>query len=136
MRAATIFLLVLAGEAEDGKKEMKPDIVIGDLDGFYSFKSKAASGTVQTGVAVVKKINDAYVVSWNTTGNVIVGIGSRQGDWLSVGWAMEGEKGIVRGVSVYKVGPGPKLEGKYTTAPGNGRFLEDVLTFIKPLGDE
>jgi hypothetical protein len=110
---------------------------VGDLTGYYTCKGQETGGKTYSGVAVITKRNDVYVVQWTVGGGSnFLGVGVRQGDTLSTSWALAGDKGLVRGVNVYKVEPGPRLVGRWATLPGNGYLQTETLTFLKELEEE
>lgn len=110
---------------------------IGEISGYYVCKGKETSGKTYSGIAVISKQNDVYVVQWVVgAGSTFVGIGIRQGDTLSASWAIPGDKGVVRGVNMYKIEPGPRLVGRWASMPGPGRLQDEILTFLRPLEPE
>ncbi len=108
---------------------------VGDISGYYSCKGRDVNGKSYKGLAMIIKKNDIYVVQWTIgIGSSFVGIGIRNGDTLAISWAMNrDDKGIVRGVNLYKIYPGPRLAGYWATLPGPGVRQEETLTFIKSL---
>ncbi len=106
-----------------------------DIAGYYVCEGDDG-GKRYRGMAQIERKGDIYLVSW-MMGNPMAGIGVRVGDNLSVAWAVAGEKGIVRGVNVYRIGA-KTLEGRWATLPGNGRVSSETLTFMKelPASDE
>ena len=121
--------------------EKNPKIVIksdiGDIAGYYICKGKEASGKPYSGMAVISKRNEVYTVTWIVGGNsTFTGIGVRQGDVLAISWAMALEKGIIKGVNLYKIESGPRLVGLWATLPGNGIVQRETLVFLKKLESE
>lgn len=112
-----------------------PDLA--DISGFYACKGREASGGIYTGVAVVTKRGDVYVVQWTLSGgSSYTGVGMRQGDKLVAGWAMPKEDKIFRGVNSYTIqstASGPVLNGRWAAIPGNGQQHAETLTFLKKL---
>ncbi len=49
---------------------------------------------------------------------------------------MAGDKGLVRGVNLYRIEPGPRLVGRWATLPGPGYMQNESLTFLKDLEEE
>ena len=45
-------------------------------------------------------------------------------------------RGVVRGVNLYKIEPGPRLIGRWASMPGPGRLQDEILTYLKPLDPE
>src|SRR3979411_1786293 len=72
---------------------------VGDISGYYSCKGVEAGGKAYSGIAVIAKKNDVYLVQWMVgAGSTFSGVGIRQGDMLSASWALPAERGIIRGV--------------------------------------
>lgn len=114
--------------------KLTADEHIGELSGYYVCKGRETSGKNYSGIAVISKQNDVYLVQWVVgAGSTFVGIGIRQGDTLAASWAIPGDKGVVRGVNLYKIEPGPRLVGRWASMPGPGRLQDEILTFLKPL---
>lgn len=110
---------------------------LGDISGYYSCNGKEGVGKNYTGVAFITKKNDAYIVQWMIgTGAAFFGVGIRDGDTLAVSWAIPGDKGVVRGVNLYRIETGPRLVGRWTAFPGDGQLRTETLTFLKRLGEE
>src|SRR6266567_7933804 len=107
---------------------------VGDISGYYSCKGVEAGGKSYTGVAVIAKKNDVYLVQWMVGGgSTFSGVGIRQGDTLSASWALPAERGIIRGVNVYRIDTGPRLVGRWASVPGPGVVQTETLTFLKKL---
>lgn len=125
-------------EILQAKAEVKPmAATVGDLSGYYTCKGVEAGGKTYSGVAVIAKKNDVYVIQWMIgAGSTFTGIGVRQGENFSAGWAITSERGLVRGVNQYRVEPGPRLVGRWATLPGPGYVQNETLTFLKGLDDE
>jgi len=110
---------------------------VGDITGYYACNGKEGVGKTYSGVAVITKKNEVYLVQWVVGGGAaFFGIGIRQGDTLACSWAIPGEKGVVRGVNLYRIESGPRLVGRWTAFPGDGAIRSETLTFIRPLGEE
>jgi hypothetical protein len=110
---------------------------IGEISGYYTCKGRETSGKNYSGICVITKQNDVYLVQWVVgAGSTFVGIGIRQGDTLAASWAIPGDKGVVRGVNLYKIEPGPRLVGRWASMPGPGRLQDEILTYLKPLDPE
>ena len=60
----------------------------------------------------------------------------RQGNTLSVGWALPTDKGVVMGVNVYKVVPGKALQGRWAAIPGNGQLQNETMAFLKAMDED
>src|SRR3984957_17489327 len=111
------------------KREAEPEV--GDLSGYYTCKGEEASGKKYSGIAVITKKNDVYVVQWMVGGgSTFTGIGVRQGGTFAASWALTTDKGVVRGVNLYKIETGPRLTGRWATLPGPGVTQTETLTFL------
>ena len=107
------------------------------IDGYYTCKGKEAGGKAYTGICVITKKNDVYVVSWMIgAGSSFTGIGIRQGNNLAVSWSITGDRGVVRGVNLYQIQSGGRLSGRWATLPGPGVMQSETLTFLKKLDEE
>jgi hypothetical protein len=107
---------------------------VGDISGYYSCKGVEAGGKPYSGVAVIIKKNDIYIVQWMVGGgSTFSGIGIRQGDTLAASWALPSDRGIIRGINMYKIESGPRLVGRWASAPGPGVVQNENLTFLKKL---
>ena len=107
----------------------------GDINGYYICKGAEVGGKTYAGVTVITRKNDVYVVQWVIgSGSNFTGIGIRQGNTLAVSWAIPGERGVVRGVNVYRIevtSTGPRLVGRWASMPGPGALQSETLTFLK-----
>jgi hypothetical protein len=117
--------LVAAGEA-------------GDISGYYVCKGKEADGKAYSGVTVISRKKDLYLVQWMVgAGSSFSGVGIRQGDTLAASWTMTADRGgVIRGVNLYRIEPGPRLVGHWATVPGPGVLQIETLTFLKRLDAE
>ncbi len=106
-----------------------------DISGYYVCQGLEAGGKKYSGVTVINKKNEVYLVQWVIgSGSTFTGIGIRQGNTLAVSWALPGDKGgLVRGVNLYKIDSGPRLSGRWATIPGPGQMQSETLTFLKAL---
>lgn len=108
-----------------------------DLSGCYTCSgmtpaSSKGPGAKYTGVVMIQRIKDMYVVSWNTGGEMnSIGVGMRKGDTLSVGWKLKDTVGI----TVYKIN-GKILEGHYMSIPGSAHKSPERLKRVSRLEDE
>src|SRR5437870_2506795 len=100
------------------------DPEVGDISGYYTCKGMEVGGKSYSGVAVISRKGDVYVVQWVVgSGSTFTGIGIRQGNTFAASWAIPGERGVVRGVNVYRVetaSGGPRLSGRWASLPGPG----------------
>jgi len=96
-----------------------------DITGKYKAESTSLGGQVLESVAVIERRGDAYLVTFTKDDKLIyAAMGIRQGDNLSLSWGNRGQIGV----SVYKIEPGPRLTGHYTTVGGAGMLMKEVLT--------
>jgi hypothetical protein len=110
---------------------------VGDISGYYSCKGVEAGGKAYSGVAVIVKKNDVYLVQWMVGGgSTFSGVAIRQGDTLAASWALPAERGIVRGINLYRIETGPRLVGRWASAPGPGVVQSETLTYLKKLEPE
>lgn len=111
-----------------------------DIQGYFICKGQEVGGKSYTGVAVITRKNDVYVVQWVIgSGSTFTGIGIRQGNTLATSWAIPGERGIVRGVNIYRIdvtSTGPRLVGRWASLPGPGALQSETLTFLKNSDEE
>ena len=86
------------------------EVEVGDLSGYYTCRGEETSGKKYSGVAVITKKNDVYLVQWMVgSGSTFTGVAVRQGSTFAASWAMTTEKGIVRGVNLYRIETGPRV---------------------------
>ena len=110
---------------------------VAEITGYYTCKGQEAGGKTYSGVAVITKKGDVYLVQWMIgTGSTFSGLGIRQGNTLAVSWAIPNERGLIRGVNLYRIEPGPRLNGRWATVPGPGVLQSETLTFLKSIEDE
>src|SRR5258708_14511673 len=77
---------------------------VGDISGYYSCKGVEAGGKAYSGVAIVAKKNDVYLVQWMVGGaSTFSGVGIRQADTLSPSWALPPPRRIIRGLTSYPI---------------------------------
>lgn len=109
-----------------------PKEEIGDISGYYDCKGEQFDGKKYTGVVIIYKKNDVYVVSWVIAGNPsFTGIGIRRNNYLAVSWALQGEKKFIQGINFYRIEPGPRLVGRWASLPGIGELQKETLIFLK-----
>jgi hypothetical protein len=118
----------------------QPEAEMTDLSGYYTCKGQEAGGKNYSGVVVLTKKADVYLISWVVGGGSnFSGIAIRQGPNLAASWSIPGERGIVRGVNLYRVestSNGPRLVGRWASVPGPGVQQQETLTFLKKLDAE
>jgi hypothetical protein len=141
----TLVLFAAAGLAPDridtarlsGRADRPGDQEVVDIAGYYTCRGREANGKPYTGIAVITKAKEIYVVQWTIgVGSTFVGVGIRQGNTLAVSWAQGADKGVVRGINLYRIEKGPMLNGRWATLPGDGTLKTETLTFLKRLGEE
>jgi hypothetical protein len=121
--------------AKVAKTGLEPEVA--DISGYYNCRGQESSGKTYSGVAVISKKNDIYVIQWMIgSGSTFTGIGIRQGNTFSASWALPAERGLVRGVNTYKIEPGPRLVGRWATLPGSGALQSETLTFLKSIEED
>jgi hypothetical protein len=120
------------------KVEKTPLDEMSDISGYYTCKGKEVSGKSYSGITIITRKNDVYLVQWMLSGgSTFTGVGIRQGNTLSASWAMVADKGaLIRGVNMYRIDPGPRLSGRWATIPGPGVVQTETLTFLKNLDEE
>ncbi|HYV36978.1 MAG TPA: hypothetical protein VE988_14825 [Gemmataceae bacterium] len=106
-----------------------------DLSGYYTCEGQEGPDKRYKGIAIITKIGDAYMIQWVIgAGTSYSGVGIRNDNVLSAGWALpQGDKGLVRGITVYRVEPGQRLVGRWVALPGEGTIRTETLTFLKKL---
>jgi len=110
---------------------------VAEITGYYVCKGQEAGGKKYSGVAVISKKGDVYLVQWMIgSGSTFSGIGIRQGSNLAVSWAIPNERGMVRGVNLYRIDAGPRLSGRWATVPGPGVLQSETLTYLKSIDED
>ncbi len=111
---------------------------VSDISGYYTCKGVEHGGKAYSGVAVITKKGEVYVIQWVVgSASTFTGIGIRQGNSFSASWAITNDKGmVIRGVNTYRIEPGPRLIGRWATLPGNGVLQNETLTFLKAVEEE
>ncbi len=122
--------LVLSGAsanpqlAKDGPKSRPSAADLADLSGYYTCKGQEAGGKNYSGIVVLNKKSDVYLIQWVVGGgSTFSGIAIRQGDNLAGSWSIGTDKGIIRGVNLYRIestSSGPRLVGRWASVPGPG----------------
>ena len=130
----------LAKGGKDGKpgpnlRQVEPDMA--DISGYYTCKGQEAGGKNYSGIVVLTKKNDVYLISWVVGGaSNFSGIAIRQGSNLAGSWSIASDRGLVRGVNLYRIeagSSGPRLVGHWASVPGPGIQQRETLTFLKKL---
>lgn len=124
-----------------GKKEAPPKIrpvePDTDLTGYYTCTGEEAGGKKYSGVVSLVKKNEVYLISWVVGGgSTFSGIAIRQGNNLAASWSVNTEKGLVRGVNLYRIEAakdGPRLVGRWASVPGTGVQQTETLSFLKKM---
>jgi hypothetical protein len=111
-----------------------------DLSGYYTCKGQEAGGKNYSGIVVLTKKNEVYLIQWVVGGGSnFSGIAIRQGDNLAASWAIASDRGLLRGVNLYRVestSSGPRLVGRWSSVPGPGVQQTETLSFLKKLDTE
>jgi hypothetical protein len=137
-----VLFVVAANRPEPPVAKIKPERISSaedsDISGYYTCKGKEASGKTYSGIAVITKQREVYVIQWMIgAGAAFTGLGVRQGGTLAIGWAIPGDKGaMVRGTNLYKIEPGPRLVGRWASIPGPGIVQTETLTFLKRVEEQ
>jgi len=98
-----------------------------DIVGKYTYVQKLPAGGTETGTVTVRKDGETYGVAWVRADKVSYsGVGIRRGDQLSVCYSYAGAG--ERGVAVFAIKPGPRLEGKWAVMGGDGVLYPDTWT--------
>ena len=125
-------------KAAPNARPTDPDMA--DLSGYYSCKGQEAGGKNYTGVVFLTKKNDVYLIQWTVGGGSnFAGIAIRQGTTLAASWSIPSDRGIVRGVNLYRIeagANGPRLVGRWASVPGPGVQQSETLTFLKKIEDD
>ena len=119
-------------------RQVEPEAA--DLSGYYTCKGQEAGGKNYTGIVVLTKKNDVYLIQWVVGGGAnFSGIAIRQGNTVAASWSIPNTTGgIVRGVNLYRVETttsGPRLVGRWASVPGPGIQQTETLTYLKKLDD-
>jgi hypothetical protein len=119
-------------------RPVEPDVA--DISGYYTCKGQEAGGKSYSGVCVLTKKGDVYLISWVVGGGSnFSGIAIRQGSQFAASWSLPTERGIVKGVNLYRIeagSNGPRLVGRWASVPGPGIQQQEVLTFLKKLDND
>ena len=126
--------------AKNVKNSHQLETEVGDISGYYTCKGMEVGGKAYSGVAVISSKGDVYVVQWMVgSGSTFTGIGIRQGNTFAASWAIPGERGVVKGVNMYRIetaSGGPRLTGRWASIPGPGVLQSETLTFLKQMEEE
>ena len=140
---STLELLGSSANPQIGKAAPAPrqaEQEMGDLSGYYTCKGQEAGGKNYTGICVLTKKNEVYLIQWVVgAGSNFNGVAIRQGNTLAASWSIVSERGIVRGVNLYRVeitNNVPRLTGHWASVPGPGVQQSESLTFLKKLDTE
>jgi hypothetical protein len=127
----------LAKEGAPKARQAEPEA---DLSGYYTCKGQEAGGKNYSGICILTKKNEVYLIQWVVGGGSnFSGIAIRQDNNLAASWAITSERGIVRGANLYRVestSNGPRLVGRWASVPGPGVQQNETLTFLKKLDTE
>jgi hypothetical protein len=116
------------------------DPEIGDISGYYTCKGMEVGGKTYNGVAVISRKSDVYVIQWMIgSGSTFTGLGIRQGNTFAASWAIPNERGLIRGINVYRIetiSGQPRLTGRWASMPGPGALQSETLTFLKQMEED
>ena len=116
-------------------RQVEPEVA--DLTGYYECKGQEAGGKGYSGVVTMVKKADVYLISWTVGGGSnFSGIAIRQGNTLAASWSINTERGVVKGVNLYRIEStvgGPRLVGRWASVPGPGVQQPETLTFLKKM---
>ncbi len=95
----------LAKGAAPNVRQVEPEMA--DISGYYTCKGQEAGGKSYSGICVLTKKSDVYLVSWVVGGGSnFSGIAIRQGNSFAASWSLTTERGIVKGVNLYRIESG------------------------------
>ena len=118
------------------KIERRIEPQIDNIEGYYKMKGKEQSEPPReyTGIVLLRKRADVYVVSWLTNeGSPSTGIGIRVGDTFATSSIITGSTGQpIKCVTIYKITPNA-LTGTWATVPGSGQLGTEELRFLSKL---
>src|SRR5262245_39619735 len=90
--------------SKDAPKSRPGESDMADLSGYYVCKGAEAGGKNYSGIVVLTKKNEVYLIQWVVGGgSSFSGIAIRQGDNLAGSWAITSERGMIRGVNLYRI---------------------------------
>ncbi len=120
-------------------RPVEPEVAA-DISGYYTCKGEEVGGKKYSGIVTLMKKNDVYLISWVVGGGSnFSGIAIRQGNNLAASWSITTERGVVRGVNLYRVengANGPRLIGRWASVPGPGVQQQETLSFLKKMDIE
>ena len=132
--------LVAKANTKKGATLPPLEVEVGDITGYYTCKGMEVGGKTYSGVVAIIRKGDVYIVQWMVgSGSTFMGIGIRQGNILATSWSIPGERGIVKGVNMYRIelaSGNPRLVGRWASMPGNGALQSETLTFLKHIDKE
>ncbi|MCA9213670.1 MAG: hypothetical protein KDB27_11420 [Planctomycetales bacterium] len=104
-------------------------IAADDIAGDYTCKGTNPDGSVYKGEVKIKKAGDAYVITWDLSGQKHSGVGLYLNDVFSATWAYNNAPQH-HGVTTYQKQPNGQLQGKWISVRG-GRVNTETLTPAK-----
>ena len=113
-------LLAAASSAACSNRAIAADEV--DIAGTYQCKGVAAGGTAYEAKVELTKAGEAYRIVWQFPGERFEGVGLREGNVLAVAYT-----GSYSGVVLYKILPGPRLFGRWTSPDARGQVYTETL---------
>ncbi len=123
---------------EPSEKKKGDTAEVGEFTGYYTCKGAEMNGKTYSGICVISKQKEVYVVNWVIgNGSTFSGIGIRQGNNLAISWTLPNDRGgVIRGINLYRIEAGPRLVGKWAAIPGPGVMASETLQFLKHLEPE
>jgi hypothetical protein len=119
------------------KADFVPEKIVGDISGYYICEGSEGPNKKYKGIAVITKKEDIYLIQWVIGSVTFYGVAIRQDNTLAASWAIPSDKGgVVRGVNLYQIEPGPRLSGRWAALPSDGTLRTETLRFLKKLDDE
>ena len=96
------------------------------VEGSYTCQGKNPNGSNYKGHVEIKKAGDAYVITWNISGQKHSGIGLLLDNVFSTTWSYAKDP-RQSGITTYKLQPNGQLKGKWISVRGN-RVNPETLT--------
>ena len=140
---STLELFGTSANPQTGKAVPSPrpaESEVADLSGYYTCKGQEAGGKNYSGICVLTKKNEVYLIQWVVgNGSNFNGIALRQGNTLAASWSIVSERGVIRGVNIYRIesiNNVARMTGRWASVPGPGVQQQETLTFLKKLDTE
>ena len=108
------------GDAPKAKKKL------GDIAGTYKCRGTNPNGSVYTGLVTIKRAGEAYIITWNLSGQKHRGVGLYESGVFSSTWTYNNDA-RQSGMTTYKCLPDGQLKGRWISARG-GAVNTETLT--------